>query len=373
MKKYFYAVVITASLIVMVSAAFAGANNDEARKHLVRGMAAIEMAKSNEELVNAAEEFKKATEIAPDMAAAWYNLGQVQTKIGLLKKAIESYRKYIALAPNAEDTQRIKDEIIKLEYRLEQAEKFNSLSGQWISPEGDLALVSYVSYNGTIKLSISMFGVVFPGSSDVWMYDKEVQSPNAYEYGTPTLYLDQRGSKLTGVVEFPGGSKGWCALPPEKNQVEGTLESGRILLRMDKMKFKVVMNSNDTLFSSPKVHCDEVTPTGTMTKEMVLIGPLEKGQIGCSIAYTKSGNLRIDGITAGSPAEKAGLKVNDEITAIDGAELSLIKNDGERIMKLRGKPDSTVQLVVKRTTGKPGLFSSTTKTETLNISVRRTE
>ena len=112
--------------------------DDLARKHIVRGAAAIEMAKSEADLAKAAAEFGEAAGYAPNMAAAWYNLGSVQAKIGQLKEAIESYGKYLALAPNADDARRIKDEIIKLEYRLEQAQSFKGLSGYWVSQTGVL-------------------------------------------------------------------------------------------------------------------------------------------------------------------------------------------------------------------------------------------
>jgi plasmid stability protein len=67
-------------LVSLSAPVFGQSSDDEARKYLVRGMAAIEMAKSDEELAAAATEFKKATEISPNMATAWYNLGSVQVK-----------------------------------------------------------------------------------------------------------------------------------------------------------------------------------------------------------------------------------------------------------------------------------------------------
>jgi len=129
-------------VFVASTSALAGNNDEEARKYLIRGVAAIEMAKSEKELAKAVVEFKKATELAPDMAAAWYNLGQVQVKIGQLKEAMESYRKYLALAPEAEDAKRIKDEIIKLEYRLETMERSNA-TGKTMEIKNDGRFIAY--------------------------------------------------------------------------------------------------------------------------------------------------------------------------------------------------------------------------------------
>ncbi len=122
MSKSCHLVILIALVIIGLAApVFGQSSADEARKYLVRGMAAIEMAKSEADLAAAATEFKKATELAPTMAAAWYNLGSVQSKMGQLKDAIASYRRYAILAPKADDAQLVNDEIIKLEYRLERA------------------------------------------------------------------------------------------------------------------------------------------------------------------------------------------------------------------------------------------------------------
>ena len=107
MNKSYYRIMIIALIIMgLASPVFAQNSDEEARKYLVRGMAAIEMAKSEDDLTIAVAEFKKATEIAPDMAAAWYNLGSVQSKTGQINDAIASYRRYLTLAPQAEDARR---------------------------------------------------------------------------------------------------------------------------------------------------------------------------------------------------------------------------------------------------------------------------
>jgi hypothetical protein len=358
--------VFALAIFPVLSFAQSGAE-DEARTYLVRGMAAIEMAKSDDELAAAVEEFKKATEIDPTMAAAWYNMGAVQAKIGRFRDAIGSYNRYLALAPQADDARKIKDEVIKLGYRLEQSEKFQSLSGQWITAGGAWARVD--ADGG--KLTIRMKQLSFPESADVWMYDDPVNRPNIFEIrGNLTIRLESRGSKLAGMLEIPAeaASSEWCALPGETNQVEGSLDKGRILLKMKKMKFKVIMNQNDTIFSSSRVRCDEVTPTGEMTAEMILMGPLEKGGLKASVAESGEGTL----IVSINKDSAAGLEDGDEIISVDGTELAQIKTYGEKIMKLRGQPGSVVQLVVQRVVEKGGLFSKEKKS-TLNIPVHRVD
>ena len=47
----------------------------DARRHMVRGIAAIEMARNSGELTVAADEFRRATELDPTLSSAWYNHG----------------------------------------------------------------------------------------------------------------------------------------------------------------------------------------------------------------------------------------------------------------------------------------------------------
>ena len=366
MRTLFFALSIVLAIVISPVLSFGQSSaEEEARTYLVRGAAAIEMAKGDSELAAAVEEFKKATEIAPNLSAAWYNLGAVQAKIGQFKEAIDSYNRYLTLAPQADDARKIKDEVIKLGYRLEQTGKFKSLSGQWITLGGAFARINADGGKLTIIMENS---IDFPGSADVWMYDKNLSGPNTYSSRAPAIRLESLGSKLIGVLEIESGSSsgGWCSLPAEKSQVEGTLDKGRILLKMKKMKFRVVMNSNDTLFSSPAVHCDGVTPTGVMAVEMVLMGPLDNGGLNVSYGRTERGTIYV--YTDKDSA--IGLEKEDEIISVDGTDLAQLKNYGEQIVKLRGQPGTPVQLVVKRTVEKGGFFSKA-KEANLNITVQR--
>lgn len=125
------------AVALLSTSVFGQGSEEEARKYLLRGMAAAEMATSEAGLANAVREFRKATDIAPKMPAAWYNLGLAQAKMGKPREAIESYRKYLALAPQAEDAGKVRDEIFKLEYKAEQTEKLNSYNGTWIDADGN--------------------------------------------------------------------------------------------------------------------------------------------------------------------------------------------------------------------------------------------
>ena len=56
--------------------------------------------------------------------------------------------------------------------------------------------------------------------------------------------------------------------------------------------------------------------------------------------------LRLDAVSAGSPAEKAGLKGGDIITGFDGKPISTINDYMESLRQ--HKPGDTVEILVKR-------------------------
>lgn len=96
---------------------------DLAREYMVRGVAALELGAAETDLVAAEKEFRTATEIDPSLAAAWFNLGTTQSKLKKYGAAKESFQKYLDLNPKADDAQKARDEIIKLQYKLERMEE----------------------------------------------------------------------------------------------------------------------------------------------------------------------------------------------------------------------------------------------------------
>ncbi|HEX8978376.1 MAG TPA: tetratricopeptide repeat protein [Parasulfuritortus sp.] len=121
MKRHWHHWAIALLLLLSFQAAFAQSDRLEmARRHMVRGLAAIEMVKSKGDLSEAAKEFREATELAPEMADAWYNLGTVLAKQEKYADAAAAYQKYVDLKPDSADAQKVRDEIIKLQYRQER-------------------------------------------------------------------------------------------------------------------------------------------------------------------------------------------------------------------------------------------------------------
>lgn len=124
MKCYRTTVIVLCSLFIALPEAIGQSDRLEtARRHMVRGAAAVEMAKSKEDFGAAAKEFLKAAEIAPELADAWYNLGFVQSKMEQYGDAAASFQKYLDLNPNSPEARRVQDEIIKLQYRQERRDE----------------------------------------------------------------------------------------------------------------------------------------------------------------------------------------------------------------------------------------------------------
>jgi len=109
---------------------------EEARRHMIRGQAAVEAAKSPQDYQDALTEFDQAKVLAPDWPDAYYNLGMIHEKIGNYDEAIDNLKKYLELLPNAEDAAQVGDIIYKLEYKRERS----NIEGIWRSDNNELAI-----------------------------------------------------------------------------------------------------------------------------------------------------------------------------------------------------------------------------------------
>ena len=101
----------------------APAMSEEAQKHLGRGQAAVEIAKTSEDFLLAISEFKKALRLAPWLANAYFNLAVVQEKAGQFNEAMQNYKLYLLAAPSASDAQDVKTRIYGLELKAERQQK----------------------------------------------------------------------------------------------------------------------------------------------------------------------------------------------------------------------------------------------------------
>jgi hypothetical protein len=112
---------------VMPRIACAQSVPEEARRHMVRGQAAVEMAKSTADYEAAARELEMAKQLAPQWSEVYHDLGLLYEKTGNYDGAIENLRGYLKLVPSSPDAAKVQETIYKLEYKRDR----NNIEGIW--------------------------------------------------------------------------------------------------------------------------------------------------------------------------------------------------------------------------------------------------
>ena len=326
---------------------------EDAHHHMIRGMAAIEMAKSEAELGLAEDEFRMATEISPQLANAWFNLGKTQSQLGKYGDAIDSYRQYLVYAPGAADAQNVRNEIIKLEFRQEVAIKIQSRAGTWIGADGAFYQLTLDGNRMTLK------------TSQHYIPEDEVQASYSLAGNSPVRHpcaavyqLVFQGNRLTGTWTRGPVQSDKCTVPADTSGVSGELfdTEGKMVLNHERTSFHAATQMS--ILSDD--YCKEVTTKGRASVQEIIYGPLGKGGLGIKPHGLQSwwdggfsvvhdgwqGRLAVR-VTQDTPAYVAGLRDMDEILAIDGVPVKSL-SAGQAIVRLRGEPGSSVTLELWR-------------------------
>ena len=342
---------------------------EDARRHFLRGMAALEIAKSSNDLMLAIDEFSMATEISPRMAIAWFNLGKAQEQYGLFKEAIASYHQYLAAAPSAPDAQVVRDEMVKLEFRQEQLEKSQSREGYWMDDEGSRYSLSVVGNKLTLKaMEYVTKGQITAEFIDSYLLDNSV--PIEYRLVLHGNQLSGQWSR--GVANV--GQSGVCQVPADAAAVTGEMieSEGRMILNHERSKFLV----ESTSFLGIGATCQFVRMQGRSSAKISIYGPQKKGGLGVEISgFSKwgdglfadigwQGRLKIGKVTPGNAAYEAGLRDGDEILAIDGVAVKDL-SAGQALLQLSGEIGTPVTLEVWRK-GKETTIVKMNRVEVLN-------
>ncbi len=327
--------------------------SEEARRHLLRGMAAVEIAKSSDDLMIAVDEFQRATEIAPRLAMAWFNLGKAQGLLGRYADAIASYRQYLVVAPGADDAQRVRDEIIKLEFRQELAAREKGRAGTWVSHDGALYQLTLDANRMTLKTNSRP------------VHEDEVVSTYSLVGSVPITIFSQaeyqlvlRGNRFAGTWHRSPIPADKCMVPPDTADVEGELKDreNKMLLRHERSTFKA--STQMSLLGDDA--CAGVANVGRKPVEVVLFGPLGKGGVATEITgltqwwdgglsaiqFGWQGRMGVR-VKEGSPAYAAGLRDEDEFLSIDGVPVKGL-SAGEAMFRLHGPLGSPVKLDIRR-------------------------
>ena len=131
--------IISLVLVLFTTITVIGQNqdvNDEVKRSMTRAKAAYEIGEYKDALI----EYQKISKRVPDFFDIHKAIGDTYEKMGgeeNLKNAIDSYKRYLSLSPNAEDKTSIQEKIDRLEYLSEkQAEKdfiLDDIKGLWVS------------------------------------------------------------------------------------------------------------------------------------------------------------------------------------------------------------------------------------------------
>ncbi|MRR06710.1 MAG: hypothetical protein EG828_07170 [Deltaproteobacteria bacterium] len=122
-SNVFYLLTLLAVSAMLLCTVPVEAASVEAQRHMDRGQAAIEMAKTPEDLEDAITEFQQAKALAPDWPDPYYHLGLIQDKLERYDDALLSLMRYLQLAPRSPDAPQVQQLVNRIEYKKEKAEK----------------------------------------------------------------------------------------------------------------------------------------------------------------------------------------------------------------------------------------------------------
>jgi len=135
-------------LLAWVSVTFAENVSEETKRYMARGSAAIEMAKTPKDYERAVREFEQAAKLAPSWPDVYFSLGSVQAKAGNYGEATRYYKRYLELAPKSFNAAKVREQIYKFEYRVEQ----ENLKKDLRKEKGRFSLENGVIYDSQLGL-----------------------------------------------------------------------------------------------------------------------------------------------------------------------------------------------------------------------------
>lgn len=91
---------------------------DEAQQWITNGETSTKSAQNSGDIQTAVSEFQRALRIAPWLAGAYFNLGDLQEKLRDYSAAVRSFELYLLAAPAAQDAESIKERIADLRCRF---------------------------------------------------------------------------------------------------------------------------------------------------------------------------------------------------------------------------------------------------------------
>jgi len=182
---------------------------EEAERRMARGRAAVEAVTDVKGYLRASQEFYEATKAAPWLAEAYYNLGVVNEKASRYPEAVQSLKRYLLAAPNAQDAKQVRNLIHEIEYRQEEAQR-----ARWCQFKKDRP-----QCNDEIGVTVSTL------AGEVTIHARRGNGPVSEYVGTLS------GSELTGEERGRNSAGDLVVKAPFKGTISS--DSKTITLRID--------------------------------------------------------------------------------------------------------------------------------------------
>ena len=263
--------------------------------------------------------------------------------------ADSDYRRYLEVAPAAEDAPRIRDEIVKIEFRMERQTAEKSRAGTWVSDDGAFYKLSVDGNRITLHtdarpITEQDVKATYPVAGSIPLREGEKQ----------TFRLDARGNKLSGTWSRLPIKAEMCTVPAEGGDVAGEIVDAKHLIVVRYARSSYLARTGMGVLTND--YCAEVQVVAKRDLETRLFGPSQGGWIGVGVDIHDEpgrilikigwkGHLSVPSVAGGSTADSVGLRNKDEILAIDGVEVKTL-TAGEALWRLSGAPGSEVKLLV---------------------------
>ena len=163
----------------------------DAKRHMSRGVAAVEDAKTPEDFKDACKEFLQATTIAPWLGNAYRNLAIAQDKAGMYNESLASLRLYLLTKPPAVDADWAEDLKSKVEYRRDKAARQSS-------PQAIAARQQNVNEEWLKKIDGARYVCNYADNRDVGFWSIDVHGS-----------VVTKGMNITWSRFNPVGSRAW--------------------------------------------------------------------------------------------------------------------------------------------------------------------
>jgi hypothetical protein len=326
-------------LLVLSMSCWAQDVPEEARRYMVRGRTAIEMAKTTDDLRFAVKELEQAARLAPQWADPYFNLGVVHEKLGNTAGAITSFKRYLELAPGADDAAKVRDKIIALEYRQERTAQAVALSGNW---SGYTVRVDGDRFTAVGNSRPAPVEVIFHGMAG------EIPQGSKLPDAVHRFEGQIAGATIKGIVTrdvFIEGRSG-CEIPKERSEFTGNVNDAgtQIVLKFPRTTYRADWTG---VFWGLE-NCTGVSAKDTQPAEFVLAPSLPTAGVGMELRFDTADTVpEVIRVVPGGPADQAGVRSGDRILAIDGQASRGLRNV-DVIKRLRGESGTTVVVGIGR-------------------------